>query len=334
MIEKFLNLTIKKKASDLHLSANNIPTIRLNGSLNKIGWKKSDSDFINEVAKKLLPEQKFKIFANGDEVDHSFRYHDGYRFRINCFHNIHGSSISFRCLDNNIRSLDDIMAPEIFKDLCQLENGLVIVSGTTGSGKSTTLAAMIKHINLHYKKHIISIEDPIEYIHESNQALIEQIEIGQNTKSFANALKHSMRQDPDIILIGEIRDLETMQLALTAAETGHLVFATLHTNSAYQSINRIIDVFPENDKNTIRSMLSISLEAVICQKLVRKKTGSRCAAFEIMICNSAIKNLIRTNAVHNINSSIETGSKSGMISMQNYLQKLANQNIIDPINAF
>lgn len=334
MIEKFLNLTIEKEASDLHLSANNVPAIRVDGDLNKIGWKKSDSDFINDSAKKLLPEEKFKIFSNGNEVDHSFHYRDDYRFRINCFHNIHGASISFRCLDNNIKSLDDIMAPKIFKDLCKLENGLVIVSGSTGSGKSTTLAAMIGYINLHYQKHIISIEDPIEYIHESNESLIEQIEVGRNTKSFANALKHSMRQDPDIILIGEIRDLETMQLALTAAETGHLVFATLHTNSAYQSINRIIDVFPEDDKNTIRSMLSMSLEGVICQKLVRKKTGGRCAAFEIMVSNSAIKNLIRTNAIHNISSSIETGSKSGMISMQNYLQKLANQNIIDPINTF
>jgi twitching motility protein PilT len=334
MIEKFLNLTIEKKASDLHLSANNIPTIRVDGALNKIGCKKSDSDFVNDSAKKLLPEEKFKIFSNGNEVDHCFLYRNNYRFRINCFHNIHGSSISFRCLDNNIKSLDDIMAPKIFKDLCQLKNGLVIVSGTTGSGKSTTLAAMIEHINLNNQKHIISIEDPIEYIHESDKSLIEQIEIGRNSKSFAHALKHAMRQDPDIILIGEIRDLETMQLALTAAETGHLVFTTLHTNSAYQSINRIIDVFPENDKNTIRSMLSMSLEGVICQKLVRKKTGGRCAAFEIMIPNAAIKNLIRTNAIHNINSSIETGSKSGMVSMKNYLQKLVNQNIVDPVNAF
>jgi len=334
MIEKFLRLTIEKNGSDLHLSSNNVPTVRVDGDLVKIGWEKSIPEFINESAKKILSKEKFQIFISGDEVDYSFRYNKDYRFRINCFHNINGPSISFRCLKNNILSLEKIMAPETFKKLCHLEKGLIIVSGATGSGKSTTLAAMIEYINHNFTKHIISIEDPIEYIHDSEKALIEQIEIGQNTRSFSHALKHSMRQDPDIIVIGEVRDLETMRLALTAAETGHLVFATLHTNSSYQAINRIIDVFPENDKNTVRSMLSLSLKGVICQKLVKKKKGGRCAAFEIMVATSAIQNLIRSNNIHNLHSSIETGSKFGMTTMDQYLEKLTNENIIDPIHSF
>ncbi|MDA7704865.1 PilT/PilU family type 4a pilus ATPase [Rickettsiales bacterium] len=334
MIEKFLRLTIEKNGSDLHLSSNNVPTVRVDGDLVKIGWEKSIPEFINESAKKILSKEKFQIFISGDEVDYSFRYNKDYRFRINCFHNINGPSISFRCLKNNILSLEKIMAPETFKKLCHLEKGLIIVSGATGSGKSTTLAAMIEYINHNFTKHIISIEDPIEYIHDSEKALIEQIEIGQNTRSFSHALKHSMRQDPDIIVIGEVRDLETMRLALTAAETGHLVFATLHTNSSYQAINRIIDVFPENDKNTVRSMLSLSLKGVICQKLVKKKKGGRCAAFEIMVATSAIQNLIRSNNIHNLHSSIETGSKFGMTTMDQYLKKLTNENIIDPIHSF
>jgi twitching motility protein PilT len=225
------------------------------------------------------------------------------------------------------------MAPKILKKFCKMKKGLVIVSGATGSGKSTTLSAMIQYINQHYSKHIIAIEDPVEYIHQSNKSLIEQIEIGRNTKSFSHALKNLMRQDPDVIMVGEVRDLETMHLALTAAETGHLVFATMHTNSAYQAINRIIDVFPENDKNTIRSMLSLSLRGIICQKLIKKRKGGRCAAFEIMVINSAIQNLIRTDSIHNIQSNLETGSRYGMMTMQQYTKQLLDNNIIEQFDA-
>jgi len=265
MINKFLDLVIEKGASDLHLSSNNIPAIRISGDLVKIGREASSPDFINNIIKEILPKEKSQSFQEGAEIDHSFHYNDNYRFRINCFHNIKGPAVTFRSVTSKILTLEEIMAPKIFYDLCQLKKGLIIISGATGSGKSTTLAAMINYINHNYSKHIISIEDPIEYIHKSNKSLINQIEIGKNTKSFSDSLRSCLRQDPDIILVGEIRDLETMRLALTAAETGHLVLTTLHTNSAYHAINRIIDVFPQNDKNTIRSMLSMSLRAIISQ---------------------------------------------------------------------
>tara|TARA_Y100000389_G_scaffold67683_1_gene64099 strand:+ start:15131 stop:16117 length:987 start_codon:yes stop_codon:yes gene_type:complete len=328
MIKNFLDLVIKRNASDLHLSSSNIPTIRINGKLIKIGEEKLEPNFIKEVIKKILPKHKFQFFKEGNETDYSFYHNKHSRFRVNCFNNIKGPSISFRYVNNKILSLEEIKAPQIFHDLCHLTNGLVIISGATGSGKSTTLAAMINYINNQQAKHIITIEDPIEYIHHSNNSLINHIEVGKNTKSFAGSLRACLRQDPDIILVGEIRDLETMHLALTAAETGHLVFATLHTNSSYHAINRIIDIFPESDKNTIRSMLSMSLKAIICQQLVTTKNNSRCAAFEIMIANSAVKNLIRTNNIHNINSAIETGSQIGMTSMESYLKKLKEENII------
>lgn len=328
MIEKFLDLVINKEASDLHLSSNNLPVLRINGQLIKINDQNLSNEEVRKMASHILSPEQFSLLQKGQEIDHSFYYKKN-RFRINCFRNINGMAISLRSLGNKIMSLSEINAPDIFYDLCNLRNGLIIVSGATGAGKSTTLAAMIDHINNNHDKHIISIEDPVEYVYHSKKSLINQVEVGRNTKSFADSLKNFLRQDPDIILVGEIRDIETMRLALTAAETGHLVLTTLHTNSVYNAINRIIDVFPQNDKNTIRSMLSLSLRAVICQRLVPTRQNKRCAAFEIMIENPAIRNLIRVDNIHNINSIIETHFRDGMITMENYLKELVRKKIID-----
>ena len=250
------------------------------------------------------------------------------RFRVNAYQQQRGPSIAFRAIPDNVPTLGELGFQGRFENLCDLPNGIIIVTGPTGSGKSTTLAAMIDYINTTMNKHIITIEDPIEFIHKCKNCLINQREINHSTKSFNAALRSALREDPDIILVGEMRDLETIRLALTAAETGHLVFATLHTNSAAKTIDRIIDVFPAAEKDMVRAMLAESLRAVIAQTLLKRPGGGRIAAQEVMVCTPAIRNLIRENKIPQILSAIQTGQAQGMNTMEQHLQKLAQENLI------
>jgi twitching motility protein PilT len=276
----------------------------------------------------LNPSQK-KEFEERLELDLAYPLKDVARFRVNVFHQIHGTAGVFRMIPAEIPTLEQLGLPDVFKKLLELPNGLILVTGPTGSGKSTTLAAMIDYINKTESCHIITIEDPIEFVHPSGKSLINQRELGRDTRDFSNALHSALREDPDVILIGEMRDLETIRLALTAAETGHLVLATLHTSSAPRSVSRIVDVFPAGEKNIIRNMLSESLQAVICETLVRRIAGGRIAALEIMIGTTAIRNLIREDKVAQMYSTMQMGSNVGMCTLDQYLQGLVAKNIVD-----
>ena len=262
------------------------------------------------------------------ETDFAISFGDQMRFRVNAFNTLNGPAAVLRTIPNKIQGLETVGAPDILKKLCGLHKGLILVTGPTGSGKSTTLAAMIDYINNNSPKHIITIEDPVEFIHVSKKSLINQREVGKNTKSFAKALRSALREDPDVVLVGELRDMETIQLALTAAETGHLVMGTLHTNSAPKTIDRIIDVFPAGDKEMIRAMLSISLEAVITQTLLKRRDAGRVAAHEIMLGTPAMRNLIREGRIAQLYSMIQTGSKMGMVTMKDSVYKLLSEGII------
>ena len=276
----------------------------------------------------LTTEQKDQL-KNAFEFDLSFQIKDVARFRVNIFHQVHGPSIVFRVIPLSIPSLESLDLPPILTDMCSYKNGLVLVTGPTGSGKSTTLAAMLDNINSNKPDHIITLEDPIEFMHKSKQCLVQQREVSQHTKSFNDALRAALREDPDIILVGEMRDPETIRLALTAAETGHLVFSTLHTSSAPKTVNRIIDVFPAGEKPMVRSMLAESLKAVVAQSLLKRKGGGRVAVHEIMICNSAISNLIREDKIQQIPLSIQTGQASGMMTLDQSMAKLRAEGKIE-----
>lgn len=326
----FIEYAIKNGASDIHLSSTNKPIVRIDGELREI----PDSNIINSIdlvgmLDSIMSDTQRTAYQEKLELDFAITSQAGIRFRVNAFNTINGSAAVFREIPAENISLLEISAPAVLSDLCKLEQGLILVVGPTGSGKSTTLAAMINHINENYKRHILTIEDPVEFTYKSNNSLINQREVGMNTSSFPNALKSALREDPNVIMVGEMRDLETIRLALTAAETGHLVMATLHTNSAAQSVNRIIDVFPSSDKDLVRSMLASSLRAVISQRLARKKNGGRAAIYEVMISNSSIKNLIREDKVPQINSMIEIGKKQGMVTAKDSILDLFNRDIID-----
>lgn len=327
-ITDLLVFTQKNKASDLHISVNNPPILRINGEMMPYRGAILSADDIKHLIYSIMTEQQRAEYERDLEIDFAISFGENMRFRINAFNTINGAAAVLRVIPSNIYDLDELGAPEILKKLCALHKGLLLVTGPTGSGKSTTLAAMINHINNNYSKHIITIEDPVEFIHSSKRSLINQREVGRNTKSFSRALRSALREDPDVILVGELRDIETIQLALTAAETGHLVMGTLHTNSAPKTIDRIIDVFPASDKEMVRAMLSISLEAVITQSLLKKKEGGRVAAHEIMLGTPAIRNLIREARIPQIYSLIQMGSKSGMITMKDSIFSLLNQGII------
>lgn len=317
---------VRLKASDLHVASGMPPIFRIDGDLCPV--EKADileASWLDEQLSKIRPKEG----AQRLEQDFSFALPGSSRFRVNIFHQLHGISAVFRVIAEKVPTLESLSVQPILKDLCSLPNGLVLVTGPTGSGKSTTLAAMIQHINLAEPAHIITMEDPIEYVYKSEKALIQQREIHQHTESFQDALRASLREDPDVILVGEMRDLETIRLALTAAETGHLVFGTLHTNSCAATVNRIIDVFPAGDKELVRSMLSDSLQAVISQTLVKKKGGGRVAAQEIMICTTAIRNLIRESKISQIISAMQTGRASGMRTMEESLKELKTKGLID-----
>ena len=288
--------------------------------------KTLSSDYVQAMLYSILTDKQRAIYERDMELDFAIQFEEDMRFRVNAFTTHLGPSIVFRTIPTKVLTLDDLALPDIFKSICNLTKGLVLVTGPTGSGKSTTLAAMINEINQHQKKHILTIEDPIEFIHEPRNSIINQRELHTSTKSFANALKSSLREDPDIILVGEMRDLETISLALTAAETGHLVFGTLHTTSAAKTVDRVIDVFPAADKELIRSMLSSSVQAVISQTLLKTVDGQgRVGAFDIMLGTPAIRNLIRENKIPQISSMIQVGHKHGMVSMQDYVDNLIDE---------
>lgn len=317
---------VRLKASDLHLSSGMSPILRIDGDLTPIeGAALLEDSWLQDQLAKIRPKEGTQRL----EQDFSFPLPGWGRFRVNIFHQLRGISAVFRVISETVPTLEALSVPPILKTLCELPNGLVLVTGPTGSGKSTTLAAMIQHINLTEAVHIITMEDPIEYVYTSEKSLIQQREIHQHTESFQDALRASLREDPEVILVGEMRDLETIRLALTAAETGHLVLATLHTNSCAATINRIIDVFPAGDKELVRSMLSDSLQAVISQTLMQKKGGGRVAVQEIMVCTTAIRNLIREDKISQIMSAMQTGRASGMRTMEDSLKELKAKGLID-----
>ncbi len=329
-IEQMLQYTLDAGASDLHLSVGSIPMVRIHGDMKKLQLPKLELSTMSKIKDEVLSSNQKKLFEERLEIDFSTALEGKGRFRVNFFHQINGMSAVFRAIPSDIKSCEELGIPPIMNQLAMKEKGLVLLTGPTGSGKSTTLAAMIDHINEEKPAHIITIEDPVEYYHSSKTSMINQRELGQSTHSFANAIKSALREDPDVILVGEMRDLETIQLALTAAETGHLVLSTLHTSSAVKTIDRIIDVFPSGQKDHIRSMLSESLLAVIAQKLLRNKNmDGRIPASEIMIANSAIKNLIREDKIYQIPSLIQAGSQDGMQSLDQDLQRLLHQGLID-----
>jgi len=327
-IVDLLVLTKKSDASDLHLSVGSPPLLRMHGEIVRHKRDVLSAEEIKTMLYSVMSEQQRSDYERDLEIDFAISFGDNMRFRINAFNTLNGPAAVLRTIPTQIFSLDDVGAPDVLRRLTNLHKGLVLVTGPTGSGKSTTLAAMMDHINSTQARHIITIEDPVEFVHTSKKSLINQREVGKNTKSFARALKSALREDPDVILVGEMRDIETIQLALTAAETGHLVFGTLHTNNAAKTVDRIIDVFPAGDKEMIRAMLSASLEAVIAQTLLKKREGGRVAAYEIMLGTSAVRNLIREGKVPQLFSMIQMGSKVGMISMKDSIYALLDKKII------
>ena len=333
-IKEMLKYTLDAQASDLHLSVGSVPMVRIHGEMKKLQLPKLDLDSMDSIKNEILNSNQKKIFQERLEIDFSAALEGHGRFRVNFFHQINGLAASFRIIPSAILTSEELGIPPIINDLSFMDKGLILLTGPTGSGKSTTLAAMINNINENKSKHIITVEDPVEYYHSTIKSLINQRELGHSTHSFANALRSALREDPDVILVGEMRDLETIQLALTAAETGHLVLSTLHTSTAVKTIDRIIDVFPSGQKDQIRSMLSESLEAVVAQKLLPKKSGKgRVPASEILIANSAVRNLIREDKIYQIPSIIQSGGQEGMQSLDQDLQRLVSQGIIDKNDA-
>ncbi|RMH16523.1 MAG: type IV pilus twitching motility protein PilT [Gammaproteobacteria bacterium] len=327
-IGELLAFSVKNGASDLHITAGEPPIIRVDGSVRRMNLPALDTTTVHDLLYDIMNDKQRKDFDEFMDVDFSFEIPGLARFRVNAFVQKRGVGGVFRTIPSEILTVEDLGLPSIFKDICQAPHGIILVTGPTGSGKSTTLAAMIDYLNKNEHHHILTIEDPIEFVHEGKKSLINQREIHQHTLGFSEALRAALREDPDIILVGEMRDLETIKLALSAAETGHLVFSTLHTNSAAKTIDRIVDVFPAAEKDMIRAMLSESLRSVITQTLLKKKTGGRVAAHEIMIGTPAIKNLIRENKIAQMYSAIQTGRSEGMQTMEQALRNLVDKNIV------
>ena len=328
-ISDLLAFSVKNKASDLHLSAGLPPMIRVHGDVRKINVPTMDHTQVHDMVYDIMNDGQRKVYEETLECDFSFEIPSLARFRVNAFNHNRGSGAVFRTIPSKILTLEQLNCPAIFKEIADTPRGIVLVTGPTGSGKSTTLAAMVDYINENEMGHILTVEDPIEFVHQSKKCLINQREVGPHTLSFQNALRSALREDPDVILVGEMRDLETIRLALTAAETGHLVFGTLHTSSAAKTVDRIVDVFPAAEKDMVRSMLSESLRAVISQTLCKTKDEQgRVAAHEIMIGTPAIRNLIRENKVAQMYSAIQTGQNIGMQTLDQNLQDLVRRNII------
>ncbi len=332
-IAELLAFSVKNNASDLHISAGLPPMIRVDGDIRRINVPALDHKTVHGLIYDIMNDKQRKDYEEFLETDFSFEIPNLARFRVNAFNHNRGAGGVFRTIPSTILTLEELGCPATFKDIADQPRGIVLVTGPTGSGKSTTLAAMMDHVNNERFEHILTIEDPIEFVHESKKCLVNQREVHRDTHGFNEALRSALREDPDIILVGEMRDLETIRLALTAAETGHLVFGTLHTSSAAKTIDRIIDVFPAAEKTMVRSMLSESLRAVISQTLLKKTGGGRIAAHEIMIGTPAIRNLIREDKVAQMYSAIQTGQAVGMQTLDQNLQDLVARGLISRIDA-
>ncbi|MCC5856556.1 MAG: type IV pilus twitching motility protein PilT [Ectothiorhodospiraceae bacterium] len=332
-IADLLAFSVKNNASDLHLSAGLPPMIRVDGDVRRINLPAMEHKQVHSLIYDIMNDKQRRDFEEFFETDFSFEIPNLARFRVNAFNQNRGAGAVFRTIPSNVLTLEELGAPEVFKEISDNPRGLVLVTGPTGSGKSTTLAGMVNYKNEKYHEHILTIEDPIEFVHESKKCLVNQREVHRDTLGFAEALRSALREDPDVILVGEMRDLETIRLALTAAETGHLVFGTLHTSSAAKTIDRIIDVFPAAEKSMVRSMLSESLRAVISQTLLKKIGGGRVAAHEIMIGTPAIRNLIREDKVAQMYSAIQTGQNMGMQTLDQCLQGLVRKGLVSKQDA-
>ncbi len=328
-LTQLLAFAMQNKASDLHLSPTNLPIIRVHGKLRRVKADRDlTSDDIRSMLYSVMTETQRAEYEQNMELDFAISFGEKARFRVNAFTTRNGSAAVFRTIPSDVPTIEELDLPAVMRRFAELEKGIILVTGATGSGKSTTLASLINHINLTTDKHIITIEDPVEFFHHSKKSLINHREIGRDTVSFARALKSALREDPDVILVGEMRDYETMSLALTAAETGHLVLATLHASTAAKAVDRIIDVFPTGDKPMARTMLAGSLQGVVAQTLLEREGGGRVGAFEVLVGTNAVRNLIRENQVPQIYSMIQTGSRYGMITMEDYVQDLLDAGTI------
>ena len=327
-IGELLAFGVKNGCSDLHLSAGLPPMIRVDGDVRRINVPSLDHKDVHDMVYDIMNDKQRKDYEEFLECDFSFEVPGLARFRVNSFNQNRGSGAVFRTIPSDILTLEQLNAPKIFENIADYPRGVVLVTGPTGSGKSTTLAAMVNHKNETEYGHILTVEDPIEFVHESKKCLINQREVHRDTLGFNEALRSALREDPDVILVGEMRDLETIRLALSAAETGHLVFGTLHTSSAAKTIDRVVDVFPAEEKDMVRAMLSESLRAVISQSLLKKQGGGRVAAHEIMIGTPAIRNLIRENKIAQMYSAIQTGQQFGMQTLDQNLQQLVQKNVV------
>ena len=327
-ITQLLTFGVQQNASDCHLSSGEPPMLRVNGDLKKLDLPALSKEEVHALVYDIMNDAQRKTFEESLECDFSFEMGGLARFRVNVFMQRRGEGAVFRTIPAKILTLEELGMPAILKQMCEKEKGLILVTGPTGSGKSTTLAAMVDYLNNTFEGHILTIEDPVEFVHASKKCLVNQRELGPHTHSFANALRAALREDPDVILVGEMRDLETIQLALTAAETGHIVFGTLHTSSAPKTVDRVIDVFPPNQQAQIRAQFAESIEAVITQTLLKQKTGGRIPALEIMTGTTAIRNLIREGKIHQIPGTMQVSQKDGMQTMDMALMNLFTRNLV------
>jgi len=332
-IAQLLTFSVKQGASDLHLSAGVEPMIRVDGDLKRINLPPLDHKQVHDMIYDIMNDRQRKAYDEFFETDFSFEIPGLARFRVNAFTQARGSGAVFRTIPSKVLTLEDLKAPSIFKDIAETPRGLVLVTGPTGSGKSTTLAAIVNYINENDFGHILTIEDPIEFVHQSKKCLVNQREVHRDTLGFSEALRSALREDPDTILVGEMRDLETIRLALTAAETGHLVFGTLHTTSASKTIDRVVDVFPAAEKDMVRAMLSTGLRAVIAQTLMKRRGGGRIAAHEILIATPAVRALIKENKIAQMYSTIQTSAKDGMQTLDQCLKDLVKRGLVDVAEA-